>query len=93
MVHADRFVTRIHLPSRASPTSKELDPLRIGQNVLEVLESDLAAELEARSLYLEAAKYCDGVQRDRVSKKPCSRSWPPDRRRVTIDFLEGPSSS
>ena len=35
--------------------------------MLEVLESDLAAELEARSLYLEAAKYCDGVN-DRVSK-------------------------
>jgi len=66
MVHADKFVTRI-IFLEGFPNLQELDPLRIGQNVLEVLESDLAAELEARSLYLEAAKYCDGVN-DRVSK-------------------------
>jgi len=66
MVHADKFVTRF-IFLEGFPNLQELDPLRIGQNVLEVLESDLAAELEARSLYLEAAKYCDGVN-DRVSK-------------------------
>jgi bacterioferritin len=44
-----------------------LDPLRIGQSIKEILECDLAAEVEARALYLEAAKYCDTVN-DRVSK-------------------------
>ncbi|WP_372422144.1 bacterioferritin [Salinarimonas chemoclinalis] len=66
MEHADKFVTRI-IFLEGFPNLQELDPLRIGQNVLEVLEADLAAEVEARALYLEAAKYCDGVN-DRVSK-------------------------
>ncbi|WP_349368136.1 bacterioferritin [Salinarimonas sp.] len=66
MVHADKFVTRI-IFLEGFPNLQELDPLRIGQNVLEVIEADLAAELEARALYLEAAKYCDSVN-DRVSK-------------------------
>jgi bacterioferritin len=46
---------------------QSLDPLRIGQSVQEILDSDLAAELDARALYLEAAKYCETVN-DRVSK-------------------------
>lgn len=66
MEHADKFVTRI-IFLEGFPNLQELDPLRIGQNVLEVIEADLAAELEARALYLEAAKYCDSVN-DRVSK-------------------------
>ena len=39
----------------------------IGQNVQEVIECDLAAENDARALYLEAARYCESVN-DRVSK-------------------------
>jgi bacterioferritin len=66
MEHADKFVTRI-IFLEGFPNLQELDPLRIGQNVLEVIEADLAAELEARALYLEAAQYCDSVN-DRVSK-------------------------
>lgn len=66
MVHADKFVTRI-IFLEGFPNLQELDPLRIGQNVLEVIEADLAAEVEARALYLEAAQYCDGIN-DRVSK-------------------------
>ena len=65
--HADRFIDRI-LFLDGFPNLQELDPLRIGQNVQEILESDLAAENEARSLYLEAAKYCDSIN-DRVSKR------------------------
>jgi bacterioferritin len=45
-----------------------LDPLRIGQSIEEILQSDLAAEIDARALYLEAAQYCDSVN-DRVSKR------------------------
>jgi bacterioferritin len=66
MHHADRFVERIiFLDGFAN--LQVLDPLRIGQNIKEILECDLAAEVEARTLYLEAAKYCDSVN-DRVSK-------------------------
>jgi len=67
MQHADKFVTRI-LFLEGFPNLQVLDPLRIGQSVKEILESDLAAEHEARSLYLEAAQYCDSVN-DRVSKR------------------------
>ncbi|GJD36877.1 bacterioferritin [Methylobacterium aerolatum] len=67
MNHADRFIDRI-LFLEGFPNLQELDPLRIGQNVEEVLHSDLAAENEARALYLEAAKYCDSIN-DRVSKR------------------------
>jgi bacterioferritin len=67
MNHADRFVERIiFLDGFAN--LQVLDPLRIGQNVKEVLECDLAGEYDARSLYLEAAQYCDSVN-DRVSKR------------------------
>ena len=66
MGHADRFVERIiFLDGFAN--LQVLDPLRIGQNVKEILECDLAAEHDARNLYQEAAAYCDSVG-DRVSK-------------------------
>jgi bacterioferritin len=39
-----------------------LDPLHIGQNVQEILASDLAAEIGARALYQEAATYCHSVK-------------------------------
>ncbi|GJE58507.1 bacterioferritin [Methylobacterium trifolii] len=67
MNHADRFVDRI-LFLDGFPNLQELDPLRIGQNVQEIITCDLAAENEARALYLEAAKYCDSIN-DRVTKK------------------------
>jgi bacterioferritin len=60
MVHADRFVDRI-LFLEGFPNMQQLDPLRIGENVQEVIECDLKAELEARSLYQEAAKYAREV--------------------------------
>ena len=66
MEHADRFVTRIIFLD-GFPNMQVLDPLRIGQNIKEILECDLAAEVEARALYLEAAKYCES-NNDRVSK-------------------------
>ena len=66
MNHADRFIDRI-LFLDGFPNLQELDPLRIGQNVQEIIECDLAAENEARALYLEAAKYCESIN-DRVSK-------------------------
>jgi bacterioferritin len=61
MQHADKFVTRI-LFLEGFPNLQVLDPLRIGQTVKEVLESDLAAEVDARALYQEAAAYCQTVK-------------------------------
>ena len=61
MNHADKFVDRI-LFLEGFPNLQVLDPLRIGQNVKEVLESDLAAEYDARTLYQEAATYCQSVK-------------------------------
>lgn len=60
MHHADRFTTRI-LFLEGFPNMQVLDPLRIGQSVKEILESDLAAEHDARKLYQEAASYCASV--------------------------------
>ena len=60
MVHADRFVDRI-LFLEGFPNMQTLDPLRIGENVKEVIECDLKAEIEARALYQEAAKHCRDV--------------------------------
>jgi bacterioferritin len=61
MNHADKFVTRI-IFLEGFPNLQVLDPLRIGQSVKEVLECDLAAELDARKLYQEAADYCETVK-------------------------------
>jgi bacterioferritin len=61
MHHADRFVDRI-LFLEGFPNLQVLDPLRIGQSIKEVLDSDLAAEHDARSLYQEAATYCHSVK-------------------------------
>jgi bacterioferritin len=66
MEHADRFTDRI-LFLDGFPNLQVLDPLRIGQNVKEVIECDLATEHSARHLYQEAATYCHGVK-DYVSR-------------------------
>ncbi|HRF08726.1 MAG TPA: bacterioferritin [Xanthobacteraceae bacterium] len=61
MQHADKFTTRI-IFLEGLPNMQTLDPIRIGQNVKEVLEADLKAEYEARALYQEAATYCQSVK-------------------------------
>jgi bacterioferritin len=66
MHHADRFVDRI-LFLDGHPNLQDLDHWRIGQNVQEIIECDLAAEYDARALYQEAATYSDSVG-DKVSK-------------------------
>lgn len=57
MRHADRFVDRI-IFLEGFPNMQTLDPLRIGENVKEIIDADLAAEVGARALYQEAAEYC-----------------------------------
>ena len=61
MNHADRFTDRI-LFLDGFPNMQVLDPLRIGQNVKEIIECDLASEVAARALYQEAATYCHGCK-------------------------------
>lgn len=84
MQHADRFTARI-LFLDGFPNMQVLDPLRIGENVEEILRSDLAAEMSARALYLEAASYCDSVN-DRVSKMMFEETAQDEEGH--IDFLE-----
>ncbi len=84
MGHADRFVERI-LFLDGFPNLQVLDPLRIGQTVKEILECDLAAEYEARSLYQEAAVYSDSVG-DKVSKNLFEELMADEEGH--IDFLE-----
>jgi bacterioferritin len=61
MEHADKLVARIIFLD-GFPNMQVLDPLRIGQNVKEVLDCDLAAELSARNLYQEASTHCHSVK-------------------------------
>lgn len=67
MHHADRLIQRI-IFLEGHPNLQKLDPLRIGQNLKETLESDLAGEHDARTLYIEARDHCEKVG-DYVSKQ------------------------
>jgi bacterioferritin len=60
MHHADRFIDRI-LFLEGFPNLQVLDPLRIGQNVKEVLESDLAGEYDARTSYKKSREICHDI--------------------------------
>ncbi len=57
MHHADKLIDRI-IFLEGHPNMQHLDPLMIGQNILEVLECDLKAEYGARALYMEARALC-----------------------------------
>ncbi|WP_068311712.1 bacterioferritin [Polycladidibacter hongkongensis] len=60
MQHADKIIERI-IFLEGHPNLQTLDPLRIGQNLKEVLEADLAGEYSARALYKEAREVCREV--------------------------------
>lgn len=84
MHHADKLTDRIIFLD-GFPNMQVLDPLRIGQNVMEVLEADLAAEIGARTLYQEAATYCHSVK-DYVSRDLFETLMKDEEHH--IDFLE-----
>jgi bacterioferritin len=67
MQHADKLAERIIFLD-GFPNMQQLNPLRIGQNIKEVLESDLAGEYDARTLYNEAREVCRAAG-DYVSMK------------------------
>ena len=84
MHHADWFTDRI-LFLDGFPNMQVLDPLRIGQNVKEIIDCDLAAEHSARNLYQEAATYCHSVK-DYVSRDLFEKLMKAEEGH--IDFLE-----
>src|SRR5476651_864170 len=84
MEHADKLVERIIFLD-GFPNMQVLDPLHIGQNVKEVLDCDLAAEISARALYEEAATHCHGV-RDYVTRDLFEKLMHDEEEH--IDFLE-----
>jgi bacterioferritin len=84
MEHADKFVHRI-LFLEGFPNMQSLDPLRIGQNVEEIIKLDLETEMDARALYLEAANYCFSIN-DRVTKLRFEEVAKSEEKH--IDFLE-----
>ena len=57
MHHADRIIERI-IFLEGHPNLQSVAPLRIGQNVREVLESDLAGEYDARTSYKRSREIC-----------------------------------
>ena len=58
MQHADKLVERI-IFLEGHPNLQVIGALRIGQNVKEVLEADLAGEYDARTLYRDSRVLCE----------------------------------
>jgi bacterioferritin len=84
MRHADRITDRI-IFLEGFPNMQTLDPLRIGQNVKEIIDCDLAAEMSARALYQEAATHCHSVK-DYVTRDLFENLMMDEEHH--IDFLE-----
>jgi bacterioferritin len=57
MQHADKIMARI-IFLEGHPNLQSVAPLRIGQNVQEVLECDLAGEYDARTSYMASRDIC-----------------------------------
>ena len=84
MEHADKLIHRIIFLD-GFPNMQVLDPLHIGQNVKEILDCDLKAEISARTLYEEAATHCHGA-RDYVTRDLFEKLMKDEEHH--IDFLE-----
>jgi bacterioferritin len=84
MEHADKVTARI-LFLEGFPNMQELNGLKIGEDIKEIIEADLATEMEARTLYLEAAAYCLSVN-DRVTQNLFEQLTHDEEEH--IDFLE-----
>ncbi len=84
MKHADQLVQRI-LFLEGLPNLQDLGTLRIGENTREILEADLALELEAVPVLREAITHCESV-RDFVSRELFASIL--DAEEEHIDWLE-----
>ena len=69
MKHADKLVERI-LFLEGLPSMQDLNKLRIGQNPKEILEGDLALEMDAMKDLREAIAHAEGI-RDFVTRDLC----------------------
>ena len=84
MQHADKLIERIIFLD-GLPNMQTLESLHIGQTVKEVLERDLQAEMEARTLYEESATHCHSVK-DYVTRDLFEQLMHDEEHH--IDFLE-----
>ena len=84
MRHADTLIARI-LFLDGQPNMQSPDQLRIGKSVKEIIDCDLTAEMHARALYLEAARYCSTAN-DRATKNLFEGLIADEEKH--IDFLE-----
>jgi bacterioferritin len=84
MHHADKLIARC-IFLEGHPNLQTLDPLRIGETPKETLEADLAAEHDARNLYIEARDHCESVK-DYASKDLFEELIEDEEHH--IDFLE-----
>jgi bacterioferritin len=84
MHHADKLVARI-IFLEGHPNLQSVGPLRIGQNIKEVLEADLAGEYDARNSYKESREICNELG-DYVSMKLFEELLKDEEGH--IDFLE-----
>lgn len=67
MKHADQLVQRILLLG-GLPNLQDIGTLRIGENTREILEADLALEMDAIPILREAISHCETVH-DFVSRE------------------------
>jgi len=84
MKHADTLIERI-LFLEGLPNLQDLGKLKIGENVQEILEADLALEMDAIPDLREAIEYCESVK-DYVSREIFERILESEEEHV--DFLE-----
>ncbi|MGK2285165.1 bacterioferritin [Pedomonas sp. V897] len=84
MKHADRLTKRI-LFLDGLPNLQSLNRLRIGETVPELLEADLALEMEAMLDLRTAIAYCESIQ-DYVSRELLEDIL--DSEEEHVDFIE-----
>ena len=84
MKHADVLTERILL-LEGLPNMQDMGRLRIGENVQECLQADLALEMDAHPLYKSAITHCESVG-DYVSREVFVRIQESEEEH--IDWLE-----